>query len=90
MRGVLTDYSGPQLALLEISHWLDVILLLGLCSPVLAHQHHGHGRPARADLRARNRRRQRLRARMTGLDAQACLRHHAGLAIFNILWLYVR
>ena len=32
VRGVLTDYSGPQLALLEISHWLDVILLLGLCS----------------------------------------------------------
>ena len=27
---MLTDYSGPQLALLEISHWLDVILLLGL------------------------------------------------------------
>lgn len=32
VRGVLTEYSGPQLALLEISHWLDVVLLLGLCS----------------------------------------------------------
>lgn len=32
VRGVLNDYSGPQLALLEIGHWLDVVLLLGLCS----------------------------------------------------------
>ncbi len=31
VRGVLTDYSGPQLALLEIAHWLDVVLLLALC-----------------------------------------------------------
>lgn len=32
VRGVLTEYSGPQLAMLEVSHWLDVILILGLCS----------------------------------------------------------
>ena len=32
VRGVLNDYSGPQLALLEIGHWLDVVLLLGICS----------------------------------------------------------
>ncbi len=32
VRGVLTDYSGVQLALLEVAHWLDVVLLLGLCS----------------------------------------------------------
>ena len=31
VRGVLTDYAGPQLALLEIAHWLDVVLILGLC-----------------------------------------------------------
>lgn len=28
--GIHTDYSGPQLALLEIGHWLEVILLLGI------------------------------------------------------------
>lgn len=30
VRGPLTEFSGPQLALLELSHWLDVILMLGL------------------------------------------------------------
>ncbi len=28
--GIHTDYSGPQLALLEIGHWLEVVLLLGI------------------------------------------------------------
>ena len=28
--GIRTDYSGPQLALLEIGHWLEVVLLLGI------------------------------------------------------------
>ncbi len=32
VRGVLTEYTGPQLAMLEIAHWLDVVLILGLCS----------------------------------------------------------
>ena len=32
VRGVLTEYSGPQLAMLEIGHWLEVILLLCFCS----------------------------------------------------------
>lgn len=32
VRGVLTEYTGPQLAMLEVAHWLDVVLLLGLCS----------------------------------------------------------
>lgn len=32
VRGVLTDYAGPQLALLEMAHWLDVVLILGLCA----------------------------------------------------------
>ncbi len=30
--GVRTEYSGPHLALLEVAHWLDVILILGICS----------------------------------------------------------
>lgn len=32
VRGVLTEYTGVQLAMLEIAHWLDVVLILGLCS----------------------------------------------------------
>ena len=32
VRGVLTEYSGPGLALIEIAHWFDVVLVLGLCS----------------------------------------------------------
>jgi ech hydrogenase subunit B len=32
VKGFLTDYSGPFLALTEIGHWFDVVLLLGLCS----------------------------------------------------------
>jgi ech hydrogenase subunit B len=32
VKGLLTDYSGPYLALTEISHWFEIVLLLGLCS----------------------------------------------------------
>ncbi len=32
VKGLLTDYSGPFLAFVEIGHWFDVILLLRLCS----------------------------------------------------------
>jgi ech hydrogenase subunit B len=32
VRGVLTEYTGVQLAMLEVAHWLDVVLILGLCS----------------------------------------------------------
>jgi ech hydrogenase subunit B len=30
VRGVLTEYSGPQLAMIEIAHWYDVVFVLGL------------------------------------------------------------
>lgn len=30
VRGVLTEYSGPQLALIEIAHWYEVVFVLGL------------------------------------------------------------
>ncbi len=30
VRGVLTEYSGPYLALVEIGHWYEVVLMLGL------------------------------------------------------------
>lgn len=32
VRGLVTEYTGPQLAMLEIAHWLDVVLILCLCS----------------------------------------------------------
>ncbi len=32
VRGVLTEYSGPYLALIEIAHWFEVVLVLGICS----------------------------------------------------------
>lgn len=32
VKGLLTDYSGPFLALTEIGHWFEVVLLLGLCT----------------------------------------------------------
>jgi ech hydrogenase subunit B len=31
VKGLLTDYSGPFLALIEIGHWYEVVLMLGLC-----------------------------------------------------------
>jgi ech hydrogenase subunit B len=32
VKGLLTDYSGPFLGLIEIGHWYEVLLLLGLCT----------------------------------------------------------
>jgi ech hydrogenase subunit B len=32
VKGLLTDYSGPFLALVEIAHWFDVVFLLCLCA----------------------------------------------------------
>jgi ech hydrogenase subunit B len=32
VKGLLTDYSGPFLALAEIAHWYEIVLLLGICS----------------------------------------------------------
>ncbi|EFL50337.1 respiratory-chain NADH dehydrogenase subunit 1 [Solidesulfovibrio fructosivorans JJ]] len=32
VRGVYTEYSGPYLAMVEIAHWYEVILILGLCA----------------------------------------------------------
>ncbi len=32
VKGLLTDYSGPLLALTEIGHWFEVVLLLGVCT----------------------------------------------------------
>ncbi|HVO84194.1 MAG TPA: NADH-quinone oxidoreductase subunit H [Syntrophobacteria bacterium] len=32
VKGLLTDYSGPFLALTEVAHWFDVVFLLCLCA----------------------------------------------------------
>lgn len=32
VKGVLTDYSGSFLALIEVGHWFDIVLILGFCS----------------------------------------------------------
>jgi ech hydrogenase subunit B len=32
VRGVLTEYSGPYLAMIEIAHWFEVVLVLGICA----------------------------------------------------------
>jgi ech hydrogenase subunit B len=32
VKGLLTDYCGPFLAFIEIGHWAEVVLLLGICS----------------------------------------------------------
>jgi ech hydrogenase subunit B len=31
VKGLLTDYSGPFLALTEIAHWFDIVLIFGFC-----------------------------------------------------------
>jgi len=32
VKGVLTEFSGPYLGLIEIAHWYETVLLLGLCA----------------------------------------------------------
>ncbi|MBI9081018.1 MAG: NADH-quinone oxidoreductase subunit H [Pseudodesulfovibrio sp.] len=32
VKGVLTEYSGPYLGLIEIAHWYETVLVLGLCA----------------------------------------------------------
>jgi ech hydrogenase subunit B len=32
VKGVLTEYSGPYLGLIEISHWYETAFILGLCA----------------------------------------------------------
>jgi len=36
IKGLTTEYSGPQLALIEITHWVELVLLLGLISMFFA------------------------------------------------------
>jgi ech hydrogenase subunit B len=32
IKGLTTEFSGPQLAIIELTHWFDLVLLLGLIS----------------------------------------------------------
>ena len=32
VKGVLTEYSGPYLGLIEMAHWYETVLVLGLCA----------------------------------------------------------
>ncbi|MCU0580224.1 MAG: NADH-quinone oxidoreductase subunit H [Desulfobacterota bacterium] len=32
VRGILTDYSGPYLCLIEVAHYFEMVLILGICS----------------------------------------------------------
>ena len=90
VRGVLTEYSGPQLALLELSHWLDTILILGLCALFWHTSLTGMILllivTYLAEILVDN-----ITARMTW---QWMLKNAFGptlvLAVFNILWFYVR
>lgn len=89
VRGVLTEYAGPQLAMLEIAHWLDVILILGLCALFWHTSLQGVVIllvvTYLLEILIDN-----VSARMTW---QWMLRNAFGvtvlLAVFNILWLYV-
>ncbi|WP_147822340.1 respiratory chain complex I subunit 1 family protein [Salidesulfovibrio onnuriiensis] len=32
VKGVMTEYSGPALGLIEMAHWYETVLILGVCS----------------------------------------------------------
>jgi ech hydrogenase subunit B len=32
VKGVMTEYSGPYLAVIELSHWYETVFILGLCA----------------------------------------------------------
>ena len=32
VRGILTDFSGPYLGLIELAHYFEIVLILGICS----------------------------------------------------------
>lgn len=32
VKGVLTEYSGPYLAIIEVAHWYETVFILGICA----------------------------------------------------------
>jgi ech hydrogenase subunit B len=90
VRGVLTEYSGPYLALIEIGHWLDLVLILGLCALFWHTSVIGMVLLAAASLLTEilidN-----ITARLTWqwMVQKQSLLVGMGLALVNLLWLYV-
>ena len=90
MRGVQTEYSGPFLALIEIGHWLDLVLILGLCAVFWHTSVIGMAILVAASLFTEilidN-----ITARLTWqwMVQKQSLLVGMGLALVNLLWLYV-
>lgn len=89
VRGIQTEYSGPFLALVEIGHWFDTVLILGLCAMFWHTSLMGMFLLAVASLFTEividN-----ITARLTWQwMLQKSLGLGMGLALVNLLWLYV-
>ena len=88
--GVRTEFSGPHLALLEVAHWLDLVLILGLCAMFWHTSVVGMAILVAASLFTEividN-----ITARLTWqwMVQKKSLLLGMGLALVNLLWLYV-
>ena len=75
VKGFLTEYSGPYLALVEIGHWYEVVLILGPVLAFLGHQLDRDNRPCGDYLSVRNPHRQHHGPHDLAVDARLCLGH---------------
>ena len=76
-QGAAHGFSGPFLALTEIGHWYEVVLLLGLCTLFWSTQLDRDAGPARVDLFPGDPHRQRHLAHEVALDAELRLGRRA-------------
>ena len=87
---VQTEYSGPYLGLIEIAHWLDLVLILGLCAMFWHTSVVGMavlvGASLFTEILVDN-----ITARLTWqwMVQKKSLLLGMGLALVNLLWLYV-
>ena len=90
VKGVQTEYSGPFLGIIEVAHWLDLILILGLCAMFWHTSVIGMATLVVASLFTEilidN-----VTARLTWqwMVQKRSLLLGMGLALVNLLWLYV-
>ena len=90
VKGVHTEYSGPFLGIIEVAHWLDLILILGLCAMFWHTSVIGMATLVIASLFTEilidN-----ITARLTWqwMVQKRSLLLGMGLALVNLLWLYV-
>lgn len=90
VRGVQTEYAGPYLALLEVAHWMDMVLILGLCAMFWHTSVIGMAALVAitifAEILIDN-----ITARLTWqwMVQKKSLLLGMGLALVNLLWLYV-